>query len=204
MKSHKVILTDVDGVLLDFLPTFTCFLNQEKKIRLTLEDWEKGYLLSDLIDIEPEESKKIFIDFCHSDYFKRLEPKACALEAVSKLAEEGWRFIAVTAANQGCDTQDLLKTAENRLFNLQTHFGAIFEDIYLTDITGCKADTLKRFKPSYWVEDSVANAHIGYEAGHHSLIIKGRHYRDGDNILNLPSFDDWHGIVAYIKDYEQQ
>lgn len=204
MKSHKVILTDIDGVLLEMRPGLTRFLKDEKRIAVTEKDWEKGYYLSDVADISPEQAKAFFIEFTHSDYFKSLDAKTCALEVMQEMGNAGWRFIGITAAGQGCPTQDLKRVRQNRLDNLETHFGALFDDLHLTELMGCKGEILNRYDPSYWIEDSVRNAHIGVEYGHHSLIMHSMYYLEEDNIQRLPVLHNWHEIFSYIQKHENE
>ena len=204
MKSHKIILTDVDGVLLEMRPGLMRFLQQEKNIPIKETDWDKGYYLSDVIDITPEYAKALFIEFTHSQYFKTLCAKPCALQVMQEMAGEGWRFIAITAAGQNCSTQDLNKVRQNRLDNLEMHFGSVFDDIHLTHLFDCKGGILEQYNPSYWIEDSVKNAHIGSDKGHHALIMHSMYYKQEDNHRGLPVLDNWHEIYSYIQKYEKE
>ena len=195
---EKVILTDVDGVLLDLPTQMSLFLKEEKNIIVTAEDWKKSYWLHDIIGGDWDSDKKLFIEFTHSEYFKNLPAKECALKVIEDLKSEGWKFVAITAAGQDCQTQNLELVHRNRLDNLENHFGDVFTDLHITHYNQCKSVKLKDFQESWWVEDSVKNANIGHDHGHKAVIMNSPYYKEEDNIKNLPVAESWYCIKEMI------
>lgn len=201
LTREKIILTDVDGVLLDFHSSATEFLRNEKKIDITYADWDKSYWLYEIINGTPEQDKEIFSEFSQSEYFRNLSARECALKSLKTLAADGWRFVAVTAAGQGLKHQNMNKVLQYRMDNLEKHFGNIFEDIHITNVYDCKSPILKRYDPTWWVEDSVTNAIIGHETGHRSVIMHTRHYQAEKNTINLPVVKGWDEIEVMVNDF---
>lgn len=199
LPHKKTILTDIDGVLLEFLPSLNQFLREEKNIHISLEQWQKSYWLHDHIGGTEQMSRRVFIEFSHSRYFREIPAKKCALDVIAKLKDDGWRFIGITAAGQDNPEQDLGLVKRNRLDNLEHHFGNVFEDLFITQHNQCKSDHLKYYEPTWWIEDSVNNAHIGHAHGHNAIIMKSMYYREEDNKENLPVAESWHCIDRFIK-----
>ncbi len=199
VPTEKIILTDVDGVLLDFPAQMTVFLNEQKNANIKLEDWQKSYWIHDLLGCTVEEASQMAVEFSHSDYFKHLPAKECALEAVENLANDGWRFIAITAAGTGCGNQDVKRVHSNRFENLEKHFGSVFDDLHITNFRNCKGPKLEEFDSAWWIEDSVSHANAGHDIGHKSIIIESNHYDPEKNIYNLPLVKTWHEIEALVR-----
>ena len=201
-EDEKVILTDVDGVLLDLTPQMSLFLKEEKNIIVTPEDWKKSYWLHEIIGGDIEINRQLFIEFSHSEYFKSVPAKECALEVFEQLKEEGWKFIAITAAGQDCPKQDIKKVHQNRWDNLETHFGDVFTDLHITNFNQCKSVKLKDFQETWWIEDSVKNAHVGHDHGHRAVIMHSQYYKEEENVKKLPVAKSWHCIKEMIDGHE--
>ena len=198
---EKIILTDVDGVLLDIHTSMNHFLEKEKNIIFDDSEWNKTYWLSEILNVTKDVERDLFAEFSQSDYFKNLSARECALTSLQNLANDGWRFVAVTAAGQGLKSQNMNKVLQNRMDNLEKHFGNVFEDIHITNVFDCKSPVLKRYNPTWWVEDSVTNAIVGHENGHRSVIMHTRHYAAEKNTINLPVVQSWGEIEAMVNDH---
>ena len=117
----KVILTDVDGVLLDRDTGFINYMH------------DKGFVTQPGMDNEYYYDKRFgkhhlvtgaeVKKYNASDKIKSLPPMANAVEYVKKLASEGYTFYALTALSDNPEDCDY------RRFNLQNVFGKdIFPD----------------------------------------------------------------------------
>lgn len=201
LTREKIILTDVDGVLLDIHTSVNTYLAQEKNIIIDDSEWDRTYWLSEILNVSKDVERNIFADFSQSDYFRNLSARECALKSLKNLAADGWRFVAVTAAGQGLENQNMNKVLQNRMDNLEKHFGNIFEDIHITNVFECKSPVLKRYDPTWWVEDSVTNAIVGHENGHRSVIMHTRHYQAEKNTINLPVVKGWDEIEVMVNDF---
>lgn len=194
-NTTKIILTDIDGVILDFAKTFAEFILDVKGETIITEDYfkqkrERAY----------EDHQKIVAEYTVSDHFKNLEAKPCALEVLNDLRKEGWRFIAITA----CDTEhpeQCVKTAyNNRMENLEKYFPDVFEDMHFSPWSTGKGEILKRYAPTWWIDDRADHAHDGHEAGHKAIIMRGEDpHVEANNHANLPIVDTWHEIKALIN-----
>ncbi len=198
--NEKLILTDVDGVLLDLHDALKRFMAEEKGISLTEEQWKSTYYIHKILGISREEEQEIIVDFYHSDYFRNIPALPHAVETVQALRDEGWRFIVVTAAIQELARQDIELTRQNRIHNLETVFGKnTFDEYFITEVHGCKSGVLKQFNQAVWVEDSVKNALIGDDCGHVSFVMNSDYYKEGDNHKSLPVANDWRDIRRALK-----
>lgn len=202
--NRKVILTDVDGVLLEYDSHLDAYLRAEKDIHLTSEDWEGKRFLFEAANIDEDYEISIFVDFMHSNYFRSMPSKPCAADVVMRLHAQGYRFVAITSVGQGVDHQDMKRTHDNRLHNLELRFPGVFDDVYMTQFHESKHDILAKFNASVWVEDTIKNANIGHALGHHSIIMKSQRYRARDNVHGLPVVDNWHQIEYMIKGRQQK
>lgn len=199
-KEEKIILTDVDGVLLDWEPIIYEFLEHDKGI-VAKEERKKGnYFLKDILEIPAEDARKLIVEFTHSDFFKKMPAKQCALDAVKQLKNDGWKFIAITACDQDHHDQDIKKALQNRADNLSLHFDDAFSELHFSKIAGCKSPFLQQYHPTWWIEDSVNNANTGHEIGHRSIIMHSQHYDEGVNIHKLPVARTWYDIKKLIDE----
>lgn len=185
-STNGIILTDVDGVLLNLLPQLRLFLREEKGIIVEAEDWKKGSQLHEIIGGDLDSDREIFLDFNHSDYFRSLPAVPKAVEAIKTLKDNGWRFVAITACMTGSKRQCYETTYQNRLENLEAHFGNVFEELHLTSWDRCKSDYLRRYQPTWWLEDSLRHANDGHDIGHKSLLIKTQFLKAEHNSKGLP------------------
>ncbi len=186
IPTDNIILTDIDGVLLDLLGQMSVFLKQEKGVIVTNEDWLKGSWLHEIIGGDIESDRALFVEFTHSHYFKTIPAIPNTIKALKTLHETGWRFIAITATGQDCPTQDLDLVKQNRLENLKIHFGDIFEDIHIISVIGSKKDILEQYAPTWWLEDSLKHANDGLSAGHKPILMSTPFLKIDQNKNNIP------------------
>lgn len=197
-KEDKIILTDIDGVVLDFGSNFHSFLADVKNIKIPLDEWAAPDFWQ---TVEwSDEDKQVFItEFAHSDYFRDLPAKECALDIFARLRDEGWRFIAITACITDHASQCYDTTWKNRADNLTRHFGPLFEELHLASWSAGKRPFLQHYKPTWWVEDHVGHATEGHRIGHKSLIMNSIRYKPEQNTQKLPLVNSWHDIYDFIQ-----
>lgn len=166
---QKLILTDVDGVLLNWLEGFDTFMSEKGYYA----DPDNGhmYQLSLRHHIDQLEVYKVAKEFNTSEKIARLKPLADAREYVSKLQEHGFRFIAITSLS------DHPNSYEFRKQNLEDLFGDIFDELICLDTGAPKADVLRRWEGSglFWIEDHVKNALDGVDLGLRSVLVSAAH-----------------------------
>lgn len=198
-NTEKIILTDIDGVVLDFASSFSPYIKDNHN--------HTGCLDSFFSEVHSTgRHMEVVANFCMSDYFKSLEAKDCALSVLNDLRRDGWRFIAITACDTEYDKQCLKTSYQNRMDNLERHFPGVFEDMHFSKWSTGKGEILKRFAPTWWVDDRADHAYEGHEAGHSSIIMRSVEVKIAsmENPKNLPVVDDWFEIKDMILKDQQE
>lgn len=125
----KVIITDVDGVLLKW-QSMLPFFAQEKGIDLSeilkCQYTEEFIHTKDLFKCTLDRARKLKHEYHNSNWIRHLTAYNDALEVLNSLKDE-YIFIAVTALDN-TDT-----ALENRSYNLNVLFPGVFSEIHLTD-----------------------------------------------------------------------
>ncbi len=163
--TNKIILTDVDETILNFTGPFEAWLaEQGYTVNGTLRD---TYGIHHLIGIHDlDEITRIVGEFHDAgETFAALEPEPHALEAMTELYLDGFRFVAITAVD---DTPNI---KARRIENLNRAFGFDFEDCICVGQMQPKTEALKKFSPTVWVEDNPHHAYEGSRLGHRTFLI---------------------------------
>tara|TARA_Y100001934_G_scaffold249578_1_gene311148 strand:+ start:1343 stop:1957 length:615 start_codon:yes stop_codon:yes gene_type:complete len=197
INKDKIILTDVDGVLLDFSAGFHEYMLQSDfEYNYTeKQDWK----IYEQFSWTQDEKRQIMTDYAHSTLFSNIPAMECALDVLKGLKDDGWRFIAITSCMTGSEAQCYETTFKNRMDNLQAHFGNIFEDMHLATWDGGKGEFLSKYDPTWWVDDHIGHAHTGHEMGHKSVIMNSSMYSDEQNKAKLPVAQSWYCIKELIE-----
>lgn len=196
-NQEKIILTDIDGVVLDFTQGFYSFLEDTQNIVIPHEQ-RANFAIYKQLGWTREQDQHVMTDYAHSDYFKKIPAKECARDVLQDMRKDGWRFIAITACLTGLERQCYKTTYQNRLDNLEAHFGNVFEDLHLSTWDGGKGEHLGRYDPAYWVDDRPHHALEGQKFGHQSFIMHTLDFDEKDNTAKLPVVHSWHEIRAHI------
>ncbi|AKF13466.1 hypothetical protein PHIN3_203 [Sinorhizobium phage phiN3] len=172
MKSNKVILTDVDGVLLDWIGSFEKYMNTAHNL-YTVDD--TSYRLDKRFGAHPDKELFYIEDFNHSPEIGNLLPHKDAVEGVRRFVEEGYKFLVITSLSKNDSS------CRARVENLEREFGAdAFEDFVFLDIGERKNDVLAKFEGSGypWVEDLPKNALDGHSIGLKTYLMKHTYNAD--------------------------
>jgi hypothetical protein len=187
---ERIILTDVDGVLLNWGYAFKVWMEQ------------KGYDVKDpdvynvdkIFDMERAESKKMVRHFNESASVGFLPPLRDAIHYVRKLHEEhGYVFHAITSLSLDPHAAKL------REQNLAKLFGdTAFEKVVCLDTGADKDEALEPYRDSnfVWIEDKVENAEVGDKLGLDSILIE--HAYNMDN-KDFPLMKDWKEVYNYLE-----
>jgi hypothetical protein len=187
---ERIILTDVDGVLLNWGYAFKVWMEQ------------KGYDVKDpdvynvdkIFDMERAESKKMVRHFNESASIGFLPPLRDAIHYVRKLHEEhGYVFHAITSLSLDPHAAKL------REQNLAKLFGeTAFEKVVCLDTGADKDEALEPYRDSnfVWIEDKVENAEVGDKLGLDSILIE--HAYNMDN-KDFPLMKDWKEVYNYLE-----
>ena len=168
MTTHKekIILSDVDGVLLDWRKGFLEWL-PDHITDTACPIKMKSYDFTNAFDASPEYIGQLAVDFNKSEAIKNLEPWKDALAYVKLLGEEGFRFHLCTA--MGVD--DL--SQQYREYNLYSLYGDLFDKVQLVPVGSSKKEWLSQYQGSelFWLEDHLQNAQDGHDLGLKSILL---------------------------------
>jgi len=189
----KIILTDADGVLLDWEYAFSVWMEQHGF--RTVEDSQFKYDIGKRYGIDKEQAKKLIKIFNESAHMGFLPPLRDAMFYVKRLHEEhGFTFHCITSMSADENAQELRK------MNLAKLFGkTVFSKIIILDTGADKDGVLEKYRDKgyYWIEDKITNAEVGHDVGLKSLIMEHGHNMDYDNPL-IPRVKNWKEIYDRI------
>lgn len=165
------ILTDCDGVLLDWNSAFDEYMKTEYGLDVVNE---ATYCIGTRFGLTPQEGRKHILAFNASEYVDNLKPIPGAQEAVAKLVEcHNARFDVISALSDDPAKRDA------RHKNLVRYFGDVFDNVYCHGSTTSKAQYLQMYDPGHiWLEDHTVNAAIGSALGMKSLVLVHDYNRD--------------------------
>ena len=187
MKADKIILTDVDGVLLNWEFAFHTWM--EEHGQLAAEGYEFKYCVGKRFGIDPKEGRRFINFFNQSAAIGFLPPLRDAMYYVKKLHEEhGFMFHAITSLSLN---RHAVRLREQNLAKL---FGnTAFEKVICLDTGADKDEALEPYRDSgcWWVEDKVKNADLGIDMGLRSILVEHGH--------NM----DYKGEAALVKNWKE-
>lgn len=165
MLNSKLILTDVDGVLLHWEWMFDVWMSKHGYQKHNRDDYNtfEAYCLSDV------EGDRLCTMFNETVYIRNLPPYLNAIKYTRKLHEDhGYVFHAITSISN-----DPL-VIESRVENLYRVFGrSMFYDITCLHHSVSKATILSNYENSncYWIEDHQDNYQLGLDLGLNPLLM---------------------------------
>jgi beta-phosphoglucomutase-like phosphatase (HAD superfamily) len=193
----KLILTDADGVLLDWEWAFNVWM-QEHGFE-EVPGSKLNYDMSVRYGIPREQVKKLICIFNESAAIGFLPALRDAMYYVKRLHEEhGFRFHCITSLSLDPNAQKLREMNLNKLFGTSA-----FERIVCLDTGADKDEVLQEYEGTgcYWLEDKIENAEAGYRAGLRSLLVEHghnmHHYHEG-----ITTVKNWREIYQLITDQE--
>ena len=176
-KVRKTILTDADGLLLDWEWAFTIWMEQHGHTKV--DGYQFMYDIGERYGITKDQSRKMVKLFNESASIGFLPPLRDAMYYVKRLHEEhGYDFICVTSLSRNKDACELRKMNLRKLFGKSAFTGFKFLD------TGAdKDDALAKWKDSglWWLEDKPENCVAGINAGLKPILIEHGHNMGNKN-----------------------
>lgn len=190
VNQNKTILTDCDGVLLDWEYAFDNWMARHGYKIVN----HGQYKMNLKYGIDKAESKKLCRMFNESAWIRRLPPLRDAIKYVKKLHEEnGFVFHAITSLSNDEYAQHL------RTKNLRELFGeTVFERYVYLDTGADKDEALAPYKNSgcVWLEDKPENVDLGIDLGLDGYIFKHEHNKDYDGIAT--KVGSWKEIYEHL------
>ncbi len=194
---ENIILTDCDGVILDWEWAFHVWM-QERGYILKPEGTISYYLHDHFEDLDQQEAKKLIRIFNESAAIGFLPSLRDSTYYVKRLHEEhGFKFHCITSLSKDKNAQRL------REMNIKKTFGpTAFEKFVFLDTGADKDDALREYEGSnlFWIEDKPANADVGYELGLQSLLVEHGHNMHHE--CAYPMVKNWKQIYKIITQGE--
>lgn len=189
---NRIILTDADGVLLDWEYSFDVWMRQHGFNKV--DGGNLKYNIGTRYGIDAEQGRKLIKIFNESAHMGFLPPLRDAMYYVKRLHEEhGYVFHCITSLTTDENAQEL------RRMNLKKLFGeTAFEKFVFLETGADKDDALEPYRNSgyYWIEDKIINAKVGYDLGLKSMLMEHGHNMDADIVF--PKVKNWREIYDII------
>ena len=187
MKKLKTILTDCDGVILDWEEGFSVWMEHHGHQKV--EGYQYLYNIGQRYGMSSEAGNKLVKQFNESAAIGFLPPLRDAQFFVKKLHEQHqYKFICITSLS----LDPYAKYLRER--NLKKLMGDAFIDVICLDTGADKDEILKEyggnFPGNYWIEDKPENVDWGIDAG-----LKGILVEHGHNM-------DYKGTATIVKNWE--
>ena len=193
--NEKVILTDVDGVLLDWLYAFSCWM--ERHNYQIVPGMEDQYDMNLRYGLEKNDKDRLVRMFNESAVIRKLPPLRDAIKYVRKLHEDhGYVFRVISSLSEDTYAGHL------RTKNLIEMFGpTVFESYVYLDTGADKDDALEQYRDSgcFWIEDKPENAILGHNLGLQSIILSHK-FNDTVKVneIGIPRCNNWKEIYNII------
>ncbi len=204
ISNNRIILTDVDGVLLEWEHHFTKWMLQrtlfdERGARYhpyrLLPDKENTYEMAERFGITVTEIRKEIREFNRSAWMGTQRPMLESQTWVKLLAAEGWTFIPITSQTSDIPAQQLRKKRMGELFG-----DHIFTNYHILGTGADKDGALAEFHNTglYWVEDKPKNAVAGLKYGLKPILIDHPYNQDfnHDGIIRVSNWQDIHQLLS--------
>lgn len=186
----RLILTDCDGVLLNWEYAFDVWMND----RGYTSSNNMVYSTSLRYDVSYEEAKELTRFFNESASIGFIPPLRDAVHYIRKMHEElGYVFGVITSLSTNPYAVEL------RRRNLEKLFGTAIAFLQCLEIGADKDEALARYKDTgvVWVEDKVENAEVGYKLGLRSILMEHGHNMNHDN-PDIPIVKNWKDIYEMM------
>jgi hypothetical protein len=205
--SNRIILTDVDGVLLEWEHHFTKWMLQRTLFddrgaryhpyRL-LPDKQNTYEMAERFGVTKDEIRKQIREFNRSAWMGTQRPMLESQTWVKLMAAEGWTFIPITSQTSDIPAQELRKKRLGELFG-----DHVFTNYHILGTGADKDGALAEFHNTglYWVEDKPKNAVAGLKYGLKPILIDHPYNKDfnHDGIIRVSNWQDIHQLLSGRK-----
>ena len=202
--SSRIILTDVDGVLLEWEHHFTKWMLQrtmfdERGARYhphrLLPDKENTYEMAERFGVTKDEIRKHIREFNRSAWMSTQRPMLESQTWVKLLAAEGWTFIPITSQTSDIPAQQLRKRRLGELFG-----DHIFTNYHILGTGADKDSALAEFHNTglYWVEDKPKNAVLGLKYGLKPILFDHSYNKDFEHpdIIRVNNWQEIHKLLS--------
>ena len=200
MEKNNLIVTDVDGVLLDYMDSFIAWAKVEHGWEIDPDHPHDSYDMSSWF--KGGKTTKEFVELIteYNSEGRVIPPIEGSVKALNRLYEDGHRIIALTSFGGYTGSQEF------RREYLKVLFGDIFDDTIILPLGACKKDKLKELSPKYFVEDCLAYAEQGSALGIKTFLVRTTYNAGGEDIIYVNNWNEILYIISELegeKNYEQ-
>lgn len=195
--NNRTILTDCDGVLLDWEWAFNVWMTERGYVqRPDAKDYYKIH--EQFEDLTLTEAKKFTKLFNESAAIGFLPPLRDSVYWIKRLNQEhGFRFVCITSLSTDKNAQKL------RRMNLEKYYSDVFDDVICLPTGSDKHEALEPFRDSglWWIEDKPENSDLGYSVGLRSILIEHGHNMRHE--CPYPIVKNWREIYDLVTTVDQ-
>lgn len=190
---ERIILTDVDGVLLEWENHFSKWM--ATKGFPQLENTNHEYDMNLRFGIHKDLAKELIREFNRSAWMGTQQPMPDAQTWVKLLHAEGWTFIPITSQTSDIPAQELRKKRLAELFG-----NTVFTNFFILETGDNKDSALSEFHGTglWWIEDKWANAEKGLEYGLKPLLYS-HDYNQGLENKDIIRVNNWKHIHKIVN-----
>lgn len=178
----KKILTDCDGVLLDWETSFHYWMKDKGYSKVVHGTYDLGVAY----DLPKDNKYELVREFNDSAWMCCLPVLRDARSGVARLFEAGYRFDCITSLSLDPFAKKL------RWMNLHTHFGKdAFDNLICLDTGADKDDALDKYEPGHWwIEDKPENCDTGLKYGLKPILIDHPHnqWYQNPNVIRVKTW----------------
>jgi len=190
---EKVILTDCDGVLLDWEEGFSVWM--EHHGHELVEGYQFMYEMNERYGITKDQARKLIKTFNESAAIGFLPPLRDSQYYVKMLAEKHqFKFVVLTSLSLDPYAKEL------RIRNLNKIFGDCFIDVICLDTGADKNIALfelaTKYPGNFWIEDKPENVMAGVDAGFKGILIEHGHNMDFQDTFVAKKWEDIYNLVT--------
>lgn len=185
----KIILTDCDGVCLDWEAAFQEWMTTNGYVQQEFSVYD----ISVMYGIDKEEGKGLVSKFNNSGWMESLPAMRKSRSGIATLVEAGYKFIAITSLSLDPRSKVL------RVRNLKELYGNAFVDVICLDTGADKDEALEPYRDSgmFFIEDKTENAVLGADMGLKSILIDHPHNAECDD-ERIVRASTWANVVEEI------
>lgn len=162
----KVILTDIDGVVLQWKPAYESYMEKIGVDPLHMKDRIDKIDPATLGVTFTKEALEYVQMFQTDPVYGDIAPYDDAISGMTTLYNAGWKFIGITC----CGNHETV--VRLRYENIEKYFPGMFLNIHTLDVHESKEECLKQYDPSYWIDDVPKHVLSGIKCGHETFWMK--------------------------------
>jgi hypothetical protein len=203
-SNNRIILTDVDGVLLEWEHHFTKWVLQKSYFDeqgnryhpyKLLPDKQNEYEMAERFGVTKDQIRALIREFNRSAWMGTQRPMLESQTWVKLLFAEGWTFIPITSQTSDIPAQQLRKRRLGELFG-----DHVFTNYHILGTGADKDSALAEFHNTglYWVEDKPNNAVAGLKYGLKPILIDHPYNRDFEHqdVIRVNNWQEIHRLLS--------